>query len=205
MKMNTIAFEARQHRMQVATQVSANLSALYEKRNALFALPPKKREENPHQVVQQIHALATAGVMSMTEFAVTSEDLTEGDLLWICRKMLNFVRQGGWDALNDAERVLRESWQKLGKPIPSDLAGALVQVKTARNAHEAAKRPPVVPQNTIHPGGRRETAEEKKARIARRNERRALLLAGQTPKGKSPPPPNGFKNPGGKKEKTRRR
>lgn len=201
MKMNTQAFEARQHRTMLKAQISREINRLYGQRIKLFAMPEEERPFSPHTITEKIQALAEAGVYQMAEFA-GAEGVSNDDMAWICQTMLAFVRKGGWSALAVAEKIVIQSWKARGGIMPAEVRTLLVQVKQKKNAYDAAKRPASAPLHTMHPGGRKhETLEQRRERIKRRDARRADLRNAQPAKGKSPPPPNGFKNPGGKKKK----
>ena len=181
MKMSTQAFEARQRRTTLVEQIQERLSALYYERQQLYAEAPEDRLKSPQEVSEQIQALATAGVYNMMEFA-QEDGIRYQDLVWICRKMINFVRQGGWKALEEVEHYIPRIWEKYKQEVPEETRMSLVQVRQKCDAYKAER--PV--RNTIHPQGRKMlTPEEKREQLARRAENRQRRLAAQPKKGSS--------------------
>ena len=181
MKMQTQAFEARQARQAMVKEIVDRLSVLYSQRTRLFAMSPEDRMENPHEVTEQIRALATAGAYNMIECA-EHEGLADRDLTWVCRKMIGFVRQGGWEVLENVERTVPHLWNQRGQEMPEETRNALLQARQMKNEYEA--RRPV--RNTMHPRGRKQvTPEERRDRLARRAENRQRRLDAQPKKGSS--------------------
>lgn len=187
------AFAARQERTSEEAKLSIALSALLDQRNELFAMPEEARPIDPRLLTTQIRELAETGICQMIDYAA-GHDINSRDLSWISRKMLGFVRKGGWDMLETAEEIIQNAWIRMREEIPSEIHETLRILKQRKAQYQG--------KNGTHLNGKKpESLEEKRLRLKRKEENRAARLAAQPKKGGSQSVSNGFKNPGGKKKK----
>lgn len=173
-----------QARMAMIARANLFISALYEQRNEIGAMPLSERPMPIHDISQKIVDMATATVYELIEHAMAVT--TERDLLWISRKLGSFVAKGAWDMLGTVEEILQNAWIRIGVDIPVEVSDKLAELKARRAEYEAKRPKPVVVMKTgtMHPHGKLNKLS--RAEIEkRRADNRAKRLAAQPAKGTS--------------------